>query len=405
MLRGKESEDEFLFVENYCENNEITFEGKKTDVLTYQQQFALSTQVAARECRYQFFKEVMEKHNGQFLALAHHGDDQVETMIMRQIRGAYGKGMAGIPVKRPFGQGFIVRPFLCVSKDDIMTYCQKENLQPRIDSSNFSNKYLRNRIRNEVLPVLKIENPSVHTRFQQQSELLLEDELFLEKLAKQMIEETIIKKTANELIIFIPKLKHAPFPLQRRGFQLILNYLYERNLPEIITIHFEQLLNFVNNNHPSGLLNFPNYLTIKKSYDRCIFTFEKNEKATSYELPLDFPGIVQLKKGMIIGEVTAVAPHNGSQNKDTVIFDYEKITKPLLVRNRKQGDYLLLSIGKKKLKSLFIDEKISREDREIWPIVQDGAGEILWIPKLRKSIIAKVTDETKLYLVLTYKEN
>ncbi|UTW70560.1 hypothetical protein KHA80_10015 [Anaerobacillus sp. HL2] len=97
----------------------------------------------------------------------------IETVIMRQVRGAYGSGLAGIPVRRPFSGGEIIRPFLCVSKEEINVYCQTERLTPRIDKSNFSPCYLRNRIRNEILPILKKKNPSVHLRFQQQSELLL----------------------------------------------------------------------------------------------------------------------------------------------------------------------------------------------------------------------------------------
>ena len=132
MLRGKQSEADFHYVETFCQNRNLLFEGKHIDVSAYKQRYGLSTQVAARECRYQFFKDVMKKYEAEFLALGHHGDDQIETMVMRQVRGALGNARAGIPVKRSFANGMIIRPFLCLEKSEIEDYLERVNISPRI---------------------------------------------------------------------------------------------------------------------------------------------------------------------------------------------------------------------------------------------------------------------------------
>ncbi|MCT8136386.1 tRNA lysidine(34) synthetase TilS [Anaerobacillus sp. CMMVII] len=403
MFRGDESAADYAFVEDYCNKESIEFEGVHINVRQYQEQHKLSSQVAARECRYDFFSSVMNKHGAQVLALAHHGDDQVETMIMRQIRGAQGFGLAGIPVKRPFSRGMIIRPFLCLSKDEIYHYCGTEGLNPRIDESNFTSKYMRNRIRNGILPVLKVENPAVHERFQQQSELRFEDELFLESLAEQEISKVILSKKPQKVVLSISTLNDMAIPLQRRGFQLILNYLYEQNIPEITSIHIEQFLTLVKNAHPSGSLSFPNGLRISKSYDYCTLSFDNETKVSGFSYQLLVPGIVTVKKGKIIGEVTDFFP-TLKLNKKVIICDFEKIKLPLMVRNRRPGDNMSLQgmSGTKKLKSLFIDEKIQRENRDDWPIVVNGNGEILWVPGLRRSNFALPTLDTKKFLVLYY---
>jgi tRNA(Ile)-lysidine synthase len=405
MLRGKESNEDFNFVKNYCQKSIIPFEGKQINVRQYQEEHNLTSQVAARECRYQFFESVLQKHSGQLLALAHHGDDQVETIIMRQLRGAHGFGLAGIPVKRPFSGAVIIRPFLCISKEDINEYCQRENLFPRIDKSNFTSKYVRNRIRNEILPILKKENPSVHVRFQQQSELMVDDELFLTQLTEQELTKTILSKQMKKVVLSISKLLDIPIPLQRRGFQLILNYLYEQDVPQITTIHIEQFLHLIKIPHPSGSLDFPNGLKIVKSYDECVLSFDMQTEASSYEFKLKIPGIVTLKKGKIIGEVTDFLP-DIQLNKNVIICDLEKLTLPLIVRTRQQGDVMSQQgmEGTKKLKALFIDEKIDRFDRDQWPVVINKTGDLLWVPGLRRSNIALPTKETKQFLVLEYKD-
>ncbi len=404
-LRGKESEEDYHFVENFCRDNEIIFEGIKIDIEKYRDEHKVTIQVAARECRYRFFKEVMTKHNGEILALGHHGDDQVETILMRQVRGAYGLGLSGIRVNREFHGGNLIRPFLCLSKEDIVSYCKKEQLIPRVDQSNFSAKYMRNRIRNEILPVLKKENPSVHVKFQQQSELMLDDELFLQELAEKAINEVFIFKSNQKIVLSISQFNRIRIPLQRRGFQLILNYLYNENIPLISTIHIDEFIEFLKSPHPSGQLHFPRGLLITKSYDECSLTFMNKSRSKGYEYLLPIPGIVIIKKGKLSADVSNSFPSERINN-NSIVCDLEKLTLPLMVRTRKKGDRMTLKgmTGTKKLKDLFINEKIDREKREEWPIVVDSNGNLVWVPSLRRSNIGLPSNETKKFVLLSFEE-
>ncbi|OIJ14448.1 tRNA lysidine(34) synthetase TilS [Anaerobacillus arseniciselenatis] len=404
-LRGKESEEDYLFVENYCRENEIIFEGIKIDVEKYRHEHKMTIQVAARECRYRFFQEMMTKHSAQLLALAHHGDDQVETILMRQIRGAYGLGLAGIRSLREFHDGKIIRPFLCLSKEEIIRYCEMENLVPRVDQSNFSSKYMRNRIRNKVLPVLKKENPSVHLKFQQQSELMLDDELFLQDLAEKELSGVLLNKSDKRIVLSISQFNRIRIPLQRRAFQLILNYLYNENMPLISTIHIDDFIDFIKNSSPSGDLHFPRGLLVTKSYDECSLSFMNKSTLKKYEYLLSIPGIVSVKKGKINAEVSKSFP-SVHVNHNSIVCDLERLTLPLMVRTRKQGDRIAIKgmTGSKKLKDLFIDEKVDREQRDDWPIIVDGNDQLLWIPGLRRSNIALPSKETKNFVLLTIEE-
>src|SRR5699024_846239 len=135
-MRGEESEADFHFVKSTCENWDIPFAGATVNVPAYRRKKNISEEVAARELRYQFYEQQMDKFQADYLALGHHGDDQVETILMSLARTASSSSFAGIPVCRPFAGGAIIRPFLCVMKEQILTYCRQHSLDPRIDSTN-----------------------------------------------------------------------------------------------------------------------------------------------------------------------------------------------------------------------------------------------------------------------------
>ena len=186
MFRGEESYEDYRFVEKTCQEWNIPFEGKRINVPAYMEQTGESSQLAARNLRYAFFEEVMKKYQLSILALGHHGDDQIETMLMRLTRGASGMARAGIAVKRPFLNGEIIRPFLVVTKEEINAYASRYKLTPRMDPSNEHNDYVRNRFRHDVLPALKRENPKVHEHFQRFSEELTEDEQLLQQMTESL---------------------------------------------------------------------------------------------------------------------------------------------------------------------------------------------------------------------------
>lgn len=405
MFRGRESEEDLLYVKEFCETYQIHFESIQYDVTSYKKVHGISSQVAARDVRYDFFDEMMKKHSADYLALGHHGDDQIETILMRLTRGSKGVGYAGMQIKRPFSRGTIIRPLLAVTKSDIEKYCNEWNLVPRHDPSNDKDDYTRNRFRHYVLPFLKQENPSVHEQFLQFNQYLTEDNHVLDELTKEKMNKVMKRNGTHEIEIEIPPFLMMPKSLQRRGIQLILNYLYKELPPSLSAVHIENLLTFLASSHPSGELQFPAGLRIVKSYTRCTYTFtDCEEKPSPYRFRIDTPGLYKLEDGSKIkSQVWKSYPEHMVGN-NCLIIDPASVRIPIYVRTRKHGDKMTLKgmNGSKKVKDIFIDKKIPLHRRNIWPIVEDDRGEILWLPGLKKSSYEATCKTQSHYIVLQY---
>ena len=408
MFRGKESYEDLLFVKNFCESFSIPFEGTSVDVPDFIEKHQISSQVAARICRYEFYDRVLEKYNGDYLALAHHADDQVETMLMRMVRGSYGQALAGIPVKRPYNNATLIRPFLCLTKIEIEQYIEEKNLSFRLDPSNNKDDYVRNRFRHHILPFLKKENPNVSERFQTLSDLLSDDQKLLEDYAAKELEKVLIEKTETRVVFAINAFQDIPISLQRRGIHLILKYLYKVIPSNIATIHINQLLSLLWSEHPSGILHFPKGLIVTKSYNHCILAIEpktekKEQNFTSFSLSV--PGEVHVANSFSIKAEWIDRIPEKIDGIDFFICNPEEIALPIHIRRRKTGDRMTVKgmKGTKKIKDIFIDKKVPRDERDTWPIVEDANGQILWLPLLKKSVFSlERHSNSHLYLLLQY---
>jgi tRNA(Ile)-lysidine synthase len=405
MFRGEESLQDAMFVKSYCEQLSIPFEMARIDVPEIMSRTGQSSEVAGREARYDFFARVMDFYKYTYLALAHHGDDQIETILMRLTRGSSGKARAGISFLRPFHEGTIVRPFLNVTKDDIEQYCKENRLNPRVDSSNEKDIYTRNRFRRKVLPFLKSENRKVHEHFQRFSEELQVDDTFLRELTMENMNKVMTKRESQQITIDIGSFLDMPLPLQRRGIQLILNYLYKERPSSLSAIHIEQIFSLIQHQHPSGKLDFPDGLKVIRSYLQCCFQFDEIH-SEPYHFEIKMPGKVNLPN---LGTLTMEYVNSPTFTSGSWVawFSADKIKLPLLVRTRKSGDRMSLKgmEGTKKIKDIFIDSKVSIQERNEWPIVTDREGNILWLPGLKKSAIEGFDDSESNYIQLLYNRN
>ncbi len=406
MFRGAESEEDMKFVKQQCEKRGLLFEAEQIDVSAYQNEKKLTVQVAARECRYAFYEKVMKKYRADVLALGHHADDQVETILMRLGRGSSMTGYAGILPTRTFGDGVIVRPFLTVTKSEIMEYLKVHEVPFRHDPSNDKDAYRRNRLRHHILPILKEEFPGLHQRFQAFSEQIQESEQYIGALMeKEWI--NVIKSKENDRVVLDRKpLLFMAKPLQRRGIQLILNYLYNNEIPpSLSSIHIDNLLSLLESEHPSGRLHFPNGLQVIKSYNECTLTFDKDESDKAYKHLLEVPGNVKLPTDfMITSEIwTQDKPQDVKENQ--AVIDLSKVVLPLYARTRLDGDRIKLkgTNGSKKIKSIFIEGKIPLQQRDTWPLIVDANQEILWMPMLKRSTFEATEETMGPVLVLTCK--
>lgn len=384
MFRGQESLDDLEYVKKWCLLNNIQFEGESLNVNKFIEETGLSSQQAARECRYDFFEKVMTKYNANYLALGHHGEDQIETILMRLVRGSSSIGYAGIREKRTFSTGEIIRPFLELRKHDLIHYCKLHQITPRQDPSNAKQVYTRNRFRHQVLPFIFEENPLAHKRFQMFSRQLLEDELYLMELSVDALNTVIRNKQKQAVTIDIELLLKMPISLQRRCIQLILEYVY-LHIPNGLTQgHINSILTLLKNGKSAWEQHLPEGLIVTRSYNECSFTFvDVNVKY--YTISIEEPGIYETPNGFTF-KVDYISKYH-EQKSDMFICSVKDVSFPLIVRNRKNGDRMSLKgmNGSKKIKDIFIDEKMKQSLRNEWPIITDSQNQILWIPFVKKS--------------------
>ncbi|HEY4600537.1 MAG TPA: tRNA lysidine(34) synthetase TilS [Cerasibacillus sp.] len=384
--RGKESKADFEFVQDICQQWHIPFVGTSLDVPAYKKEHQLNAQVASRKMRYQFFREQMEHLCADSLALGHHGDDQIETLVMRLIRTADSSAFQGIPVKRPFATGMIIRPFLCLTRQEIEDYCQRHHLHPRWDSSNDNIDYTRNYIRKTIVPLLKSKNNNMHQTVQHLSETLSDDESYLKKQAEKMVRAVISFNEKDRTAIFsVDDFSSYPTALQRRAYHLILNYLYHQIPNNLSYIHEQNFFDLLKRAKSNAEIDFPNRLKIRRTYQVITFSFEKEQcKREVFHETLKVPDRVILPNGSEV--IAQFTDEFNYQDTFTYTCAADCVELPLHIRTRQAGDRMTWKglNGTKKLKDIFIDEKIPLEKRNTWPVITDNRGRILWLVGLRK---------------------
>ncbi|MFS0562849.1 tRNA lysidine(34) synthetase TilS [Terribacillus sp. 179-K 1B1 HS] len=401
-LRGEESRMDAEFVESICEKWGIRSEAVTVDVPAWKETHQQSTQVAAREMRYRYFEERMNHHKADALFLAHHGDDQAETILMRLARGSNPAAVSGMDIRRPFAGGEIIRPMLSCSKSEIQQYCEQHALPYRIDPSNATEDYTRNLFRHRVLAPIKNEFPAFHQHAQRFSEALKADEAYLEGQAAKMFKEAVEYDAAKQTAAFeIERFTTYPIALQRRVYHLILMYLYQALPVDLHHRHEAQFFELIASSKANSSLDFPAGLQLTKSYGHMTVSFRNGEKDL-FHYTLHAPGCVTLPDGSLLK--ATFTPHPNENNSHIFVLPVDDVTLPLRVRTRKNGDKMKLRgmRGTKKVKDIFIDEKIPADQRQVWPIVEDATGTILWLIGLRKGETGRTTGETGSYLCLCY---
>jgi tRNA(Ile)-lysidine synthetase-like protein len=401
MLRGEESYQDLLFVQEFCNSYGIPLFATRINIAKERVKLKKGEEETARLFRYEFYQKVMEQNKMNKLALGHHGDDQIETILMKLTRGSSGKGRAGIPIKRVFHSGELVRPLLCLTKSEIEDYCQFYKLNPRHDASNSKLDFTRNRFRLKVLPFLKKENPHIHEHFQRFSEQLTEDETFLQELTLKEMNK-VWNKNRSEISLNIPAFLAMPIPLQRRGIHLILNYLYKSKTSSLNALHTDAIFRLLSSNQPSGALDLPLGLKVRRSYQKCFFSFYKDEISSDFYYELYENEEAELPNGCKIKLFSS----SGSKppEGETICLSKKDVELPIIIRNRRDGDRLKVKglNGTKKVKDIFINEKVPVKERLFWPIVTDQTGKVLWVPELRKSSFDKLPEANHDYYYIQY---
>ena len=358
MFRGEDSLRDLEFVQSCCDVYGIECKATSIDIRKKMHIDRTGMQETARKYRYQYFEKEMNEIHAHKLAVAQHGDDQIETILMRLTRGSRGKARAGIQLKRPFAKGEMIRPLLGVTKEEIEAYCTSMNLQPRQDPSNAMPVYTRNRFRIEMIPFLKSQNEHVHEHFQRFSQDLTEDEDYLLELTEREM-NIVWQYDREDITLNIPKFHQVPLPLQRRGIHLILNYLYQQNAPDLTALHIDLIQQLLKSENPSGKLDLPHGLKVIRSYELCRFTFAESLQSTGYHYELYDGEEASLPNGNLI-RVEQSGGFPSKDRKNVFVFDPTEIQFPIVVRTRHPGDRMKIKgmNGTKKIKDIFIDLKI-----------------------------------------------
>lgn len=362
-----ESKDEELFVKKYCVDNDVIFEYMKIEKYDND-----NFHKCARNIRYEFFENTIKKYNAKYLFTAHHGDDLMETILMRIMRGSTLKGYGGFS-KISCKNGYkIIRPLISLTKKQIEDYDKKNHIEYVIDKSNFKDVYTRNRYRKYILPKLKEENNNAHLKFCMFSEYIIETGNYFEKLSKNICQEIYVNNKLD-----IKKFKSYEYIIQIHIIYKILEIIYCENIYKITKKHVDNIINLINNKK-NGYTSLPNKQGIKEY--NLFYIIDKKEKSN---LDLILKDQVILPNGK---KITFLK--NSTQKDNNVIYlNSNDIKLPLHIRYRKQGDKIKIKNMNhyKKINEIFINEKISREERDNYPIVVDNENEIIWLPGLKKS--------------------
>ena len=366
--KRKESEEEEEFLRNYCHEHNIIFESMRIEEYkngNFHQE--------AREIRYKFYKDLIDKYNASYLMTAHHGDDLIETILMRLVRGSTLNGYKGIPLITNMETYWIVRPLLYVTKTDILNFLEANNIPYRIDKSNFSDKYTRNRYRKNVLPFLKEEEKNVHLKFLKFGNTINECNNYIEKVLDNAYNNTY-KDRKLDILLF----KQLDTYIGKCLIEKILGSLYS-DLSNIKSKHIDLILNLIKKNKSGSELNLPNNIKVLIEYNYLYFE-------TNKEVLKDY--CFELKNGLKLLNGFSFFEYDGNDNgNDTLHLSSSDIKLPLYVRNKRNGDRIELKgvEGSKKVSDIFIDKKIKKEERVSYPVVVDSNGLVVWIPKLKKS--------------------
>ncbi|MBF1306749.1 MAG: tRNA lysidine(34) synthetase TilS, partial [Parvimonas micra] len=377
-LRDDADRDE-KFVKTQCEKYGLKFYSKKEDVLLYSNENKLSTEEGARFLRYKFFDEVKRIENLEYIATAHNKNDLAETVIMRILRGTGINGLIGIQSER----GDLIRPILNFSRDEIEKYIEENNIPFVEDKTNFEELYLRNKIRLNLFPILKNEyNPRILDAISRLSNIAFDySTISREYIASK--EGLLWEFNKEKILVYIEKLK-----LQSRSFRNIMyreffefiskdpdgiNY---KIIEEIDNLIFSKTGKYIEIKNVVFKIEYDKLLI----YDKNIF---ENLEMKFYFENLDFSLYSTKFFDIIIEQSSFEEFKNLKQNKD-LLFINKKYLDFLKIRNKENGDFLELEFGKKKLKDIFIDEKVSKDIRKNIPIFEIE-NNIVWVPNIRRS--------------------
>ena len=402
------------FVQQYAAHLELSCTIQRAEVPRLVKQWKLSVEAAGRKARYQFYESVCTEVSATKVALGHHQDDIVETVLMNLIRGSGATGLKGIPPVRDIK---FIRPLAGFTRQNIEAFLTSIGIVPRHDATNTDTYYLRNRIRRELIPRLARDyNPNIKTGLSRTADVLGAESEYLDTAAREAFETCRIQDPQKNVVLDRVKFRQYHIALQRRMLRQSVSEMLG-DMSDLYFAHCDAMLNLVEGDAPNTILSLPNGLRFRRAYQQLIFERKTVETENfAYLIAIVGKTFIEALNTEITAELGDVESRGTlalPDGKFEAIFDYDKLRKvfvepsleifPLTVRNRRQGDRFQPygMRGTKKIKDFLIDAKVPRYERDSIPLLVCG-DVILWVIGYTTSDAFKIEPDTRQYLYLRY---
>jgi tRNA(Ile)-lysidine synthase len=401
MFRGKESADEALFVAGLAKRLGLPSTIESVDAAALCRERGLSVQAGAREARYAFLFRTAEKIGASRIATGHTATDQAETVLLRLLRGAGSAGLAGIPAIR----GPLIRPLIEITREQVLEHLARSGLTFVTDPSNTKPLYTRNRIRLELMPVLRQFNPRIVETLAAEAALLKDESEALD-LSVEAAAQAVTEKRKDGFVVQREAFLALHPAIKRRLLRTLADAI-AGGPSGLTSLQVDEALQFMSAALTGRAMRLPAELTVERSYKQ--FLVGLSAAAAPFTRVLPAPGRTAVPECGI--EVEAILCSGPEMPSDTnycwqALFDYDKIGLPLQVRNRRPGDrFHPAGLGgkSKKLQDLLVDLKVPRRRRDSVPLLCSGT-EILWVMGMRTDQRFLPQADTKRVLLVRVKK-
>ena len=387
-LRGQEADRDAAYVQAFCNTLKIPCVIRHYDVASYAAGHGYSIEEAGRILRYQALADEAAKHKMDKIAVAHHRDDVVETILHHLVRGSGLKGLAGIPAVRDN----IVRPLLSVGREEIEAYLAAAGIVCCLDSTNETDDYTRNKIRHRLIPLALQINDRAAENIWQAGQFMGQADEYLETQAAKLFKQSVICREAGDgrsAAVPAAVLAEHPKIIQTYVVRQMICYC-STSMRDITAEHIFQIQALLEKS-TGAHTDLPGQLSAEREYE----LIRVYSGAGTGECREPVRPVLHFRKRL------AAAGQEIPKNQYTKWFDYDKIKGTLSARTRAAGDYIMIDSGKhKSLKSYLVDEKVARRQRDQILLLAEE-NHVVWIVGYRISEYYKITNETKVILEVT----
>ncbi len=385
--------EETELVARLAEKWGLGFQAKNMDVKELADQDKRSLQDAARSARLTFFRELMARIDADRVALGHQADDQAETVLLWFLRGSGLKGLGGIRPAARMSWGTIIHPLLPFRREEISAYLKQHGLPFRHDESNFENKYLRNRLRLELIPRLEKDfNPRLQDRLVNLAQQIRAADSYLDSVAEELFDSLNLDRSGRELSVPVSILKRQPPVLSQRLWGLLIKQI-KGNLKGISSDHYHFLASLLADNKSGNYLRLPGGLLVRREFDNIVIG--DDDRVVQPEPRQLRPGET-VNWGAYQFSLESVEQAGDTNSPERIYLNGDLLNLPLTIRSFREGDKIVGRSGEKKVKRYFNKYRVPLSQRSAQPVISSG-GEVIYLPGVKLSEkYRSVTDASKI---------